>query len=417
MPLKKPCVPVQEYSEAFKRQVVSEYERGLYTKSQLQTRYHIRGHACISKWLIKYGNFTYEKQLSKGRPMKDPQKQKIKELEAALAKKEEELKVFKKFIEIAERELKIEIGKKVWFQSIQEIRANTRLSLESICQLFGYSKQAYYKRKNQSVLRNNDERVIELVLSIRKKMPKIGTRKLYVLLKKDFEKEHLHIGRDQLFKILRSHYLLIPRRHSYFKTTNSRHWMKKYPNIVKEKELECSEKVWVADITYLKTKEKNYYLHLITDAYSKKIVGYELSDNLQTSSTLKALKQAIRNRMYKHSLIHHSDRGLQYCSKEYTAILKKNDILISMTENSDPYENAVAERLNGILKYEFGLVDTFEDFKNLSRQLEQSIYCYNNFRPHFSLNYNIPNQVHMKNNVKLKTYKKQNQNRKIPTLI
>lgn len=248
-------------------------------------------------------------------------------------------------------------------------------------------------------------------------MPKIGTRKLYILLKNDFEKENLHIGRDQLFTILRSNYLLIPRRHSYLKTTNSRHWMKKYPNIVKEKELEHSEKVWVADITYLRTKEKNYYLHLITDAYSKKIVGYELSDNLQACSTLKALKQAIKNRRYKHTLIHHSDRGLQYCSKEYTETLRKSEILISMTENSDPYENAVAERVNGILKYEFGLIDIFEDFKSLSQQLEQSIYYYNNLRPHFSLNYNIPSQVHMKNNVKLKTYKKQNQNRKIPTLI
>lgn len=112
MKLKKVCAPVREYSEAFKRQVVSEYERGLYTKSQLQTRYNIRGHSCIPRWLAKYGNFTYEKQLSKGRPMKDPQKQKIKELETALAKKEEELKVFRKFIEIAERELKIEIIKK-----------------------------------------------------------------------------------------------------------------------------------------------------------------------------------------------------------------------------------------------------------------------------------------------------------------
>lgn len=283
--------------------------------------------------------------------------------------------------------------------------------------MFGYSKQAYYKRQKQPVSTDHETRVIEFVVSIRKKMPKIGTRKLYVLLKNDFEKEEIHVGRDQLFSILRSNYLLIPRRHSYFKTTNSRHWMKKYPNIIKGKELKCSEKVWVADITYLKTKEKNYYLHLITDAYSKKIVGYELSDNLQTSSTLKALKQAIQNRLYKHSLIHHSDRGLQYCSKEYTETLKKSDMLISMTENSDPYENAIAERVNGILKHEFGLIDTFENFKNLSQQLEQAIYCYNNLRPHFSLHYNIPNQVHMKNNVKLKTYKKQNQNRKIPTLI
>ncbi|WP_108721159.1 IS3-like element ISElsp1 family transposase [Elizabethkingia ursingii] len=413
MKLKKSPSPVQEYSEGFKRQVVSEYERGLFTKSQLQTRYNIRGNSCISSWLVKYGNFTYSKQLSKGRPMKDPQKQKIKELEAALAKKEEELKVFRKFIEIAERELKIEIGKKVWFQSIPEIRPYTTLSTEDICRLFGYSKQAYYKRTKQFNSGNNQERIIELVLSIRKKMPRLGTRKLYALLKSDFNKENIHIGRDQLFKILRSNYLLIPRRHSYFKTTNSRHWMKKYPNIIKEKEPEFSEKIWVADITYLKTKERNYYLHLITDAYSKKIVGYELSDNLQTSSTLKALKQAIKSRIYKHPLIHHSDRGLQYCSKEYIEVLKKNDILISMTENSDPYENAVAERVNGILKYEFGLIDTFENFKNLSQQIDQSIYYYNNLRPHFSLNYNIPSQVHINNNVKLKTYKKQNQNRKI----
>jgi transposase InsO family protein len=187
--------------------------------------------------------------------------------------------------------------------------------------------------------------------------------------------------------------------------------MRKYPNLIKEIDINRPEQIWVADITYLRTRDKTYYLHLITDAYSKKIVGYNLSDNLMASSTLQALKMAVINRKYNNNLIHHSDRGLQYCSKEYTQFLSKNKILISMTQNYDPYENAIAERVNGILKEEFGLFEIFEDFDNLKKQVEESILFYNQIRVHLSINMLTPNQAHLQNQIKLKRWKKINRNK------
>lgn len=278
--------------------------------------------------------------------------------------------------------------------------------------MFGYSKQAYYKRKSQLYKSDLDKECLtSLVMSVRQKLPRTGGKKLYFMLKDDFKKNEIKIGRDKLFDFLRDEYLLVPRARRYYKTTNSRHWMRKYPNLIKEVTLNRPEQVWVADITYLRTKDKTHYLHLITDAYSKKIVGYELSDNLMATSTLKALNMAVINREYNNSLIHHSDRGLQYCSKEYTQYLSKNDIQISMTQSYDPYENAIAERVNGILKEEFGLFEIFENFENLKKQVEESIWLYNQIRVHLSINMLTPNQAHLQNQIKLKRWKKINRNK------
>ncbi len=181
------------------------------------------------------------------------------------------------------------------------------------------------------------------------------------------------MGRDYLFSLLRNHGLLIGKRKKYHKTTNSKHWMRKYPNIIKELEIVRPEQVWVADITYLELEDKHQYLHLITDAYSKRIVGYELADNMRATTTIKALQRALNQREYQEKLIHHSDRGLQYSSAIYTKLLLDNKIGISMTEESDPYENAVAERVNGILKDEFGLDKVFTHSAQMKRQVDQSI--------------------------------------------
>lgn len=278
--------------------------------------------------------------------------------------------------------------------------------------MFGYSKQAYYKRKSQLYKSDLDKECLaSLVMSVRQKLPRTGGKKLYFMLKDDFKKHEIKIGRDKLLVFLRDEYLLVPRARRYYKTTNSKHWMRKYPNLIKEVTLNRPEQVWVADITYLRTKDKTHYLHLITDAYSKKIVGYELSDNLMATSTLKALNMAVINRKYNNSLIHHSDRGLQYCSKEYTQYLSKNDIQISMTQSYDPYENAIAERVNGILKEEFGLFEIFENFENLKKQVEESIWLYNQIRVHLSINMLTPNQAHLQNQIKLKRWKKINRNK------
>jgi len=243
-------------------------------------------------------------------------------------------------------------------------------------------------------------------MDVRSKLPYTGGRKLHYMLKNELSGLGIKLGRDGLFRFLREEHLLIKRRRKYLKTTNSKHWMRKYPNKVKELSIVRPEQVWVADITYLKANSKHYYLHLITDAYSKKIVGFELADNMYASTTTNALRKATAQRMYKEPLIHHSDRGLQYCSQEYISVLKENDIEVSMTEQSDPYENAVAERVNGILKNEFGLDDVFENKELMEQQVYQAIALYNQLRPHYSINYLTPNQAHKQRDVKLKTYKR-----------
>lgn len=278
--------------------------------------------------------------------------------------------------------------------------------------MFGYSKQAYYKRKSHQLNSSLDkDHLKSLVMSVRQKLPKTGSKKLYYMLKNDFNKHQIKIGRDKLIDFLREEYLLVHKVKRYYKTTNSRHWMRKYPNLIKEIKLNEPEQVWAADITYLRTKDKTYYLHLITDAYSKKIVGYKLSDNLMACSTLEALKMAVASRKYQNKLIHHSDRGLQYCSKEYTEYLLESNILISMTQCYDPYENAIAERVNGTLKDEFGLFDVFENFLDLKKHVDQSIVYYNQIRVHLSINMLTPNQAHLQNKIKLKTWKKTNRNK------
>lgn len=273
------------------------------------------------------------------------------------------------------------------------------------CALFGISKQAYYKKikvdKEKVQVR---EEAKKTVLELRRQMPRLGTVKLYYLL----ENNGLIPGRDWLFSWLRSQGLLIYKKKRYTITTNSKHWMRKYPNIIKGITINRPEQVWVADITYLDTAEDgNVYLHLVTDAYSKKIMGYELCNNMEAASTLKALEMAIKNRNYKNlPLIHHSDRGLQYCSKLYIDCLAKNNINISMTENGSPYDNAVAERVNGILKEEFGLADQLNNCREATIQVKESIYAYNFLRPHLSCHMLTPKQTHQQEIIKIKTYKK-----------
>lgn len=243
-------------------------------------------------------------------------------------------------------------------------------------------------------------------MRIRCTMPRIGTRKLYFLIKQDLNDLNIKLGRDVLFNFLRAEHLLIKPKRSYIKTTNSKHWMKKYPNLIKDIEVNRPEQLWVSDITYIKTDKGHEYLSLITDAYSKKIMGYELLENLSTAGPLQALELALKNRKYKHELIHHSDRGLQYCSADYVQKLKENNIKISMTENGDPYENAIAERINGILKYEFLIIDGFRDHMQAMKVIAESIGIYNESRPHLSCHMLTPNNAHLQQKMRLKKWKK-----------
>ena len=248
-------------------------------------------------------------------------------------------------------------------------------------------------------------KVIELVKEQRLLMPKIGTRKLYYLLENNLQL--LNVGRDKLFTILRANHLLIKPKRKYHITTNSHHRFRKHKNHIKELEFIRPEQVWVSDITYIGNRKNPSYLALITDAYSKKIMGYNVSNSLNVNGSLSALEMALKKRNYKNEpIIHHSDRGLQYCSNEYQKILDKNDIKPSMTEQYDPYENAIAERINGILKQEFE-IDKYNTILEIKRKLVQnSIEIYNNFRPHLSNYMLTPNQMHKQKTIKIKSYKK-----------
>jgi len=283
------------------------------------------------------------------------------------------------------------------------------------CRLFGYSKQAYYKAQCATEYRRAGyAQAKQAVLTVRRQLPRTGTRKLKFIL----NSQGVTIGRDTLFDLLRADGLLIVKRKKYTVTTNSRHWMRKYPNLAKSLNVHRPEQMWVADITYLDTLEGTMYLHLITDAYSKKVMGYQLCNNMEAASTLKALKMAIRNRKYpKSELIHHSDRGLQYCSRVYTEHLKNHGVGVSMTENSDPYENAIAERINGMLKEEFGLGDRLDSMKQAQQLADQSVEAYNELRPHLSCHYLTPIQMHNQQEIRMRTWKKKGLKTQRPLLL
>jgi len=267
--------------------------------------------------------------------------------------------------------------------------------------LFGISRQAVYQRIIRREKRIKEfEQVKQLVQTIRMEMPRIGTRKLYHLIKTDLNTISVKIGRDGLFDYLRSEHMLVKPKKNYTKTTNSKHWLRKYPNLMMDVKPTRPEQYFVSDITYIKSREKTHYLSLVTDAYSRKIMGYKLSDDMTAENVVKALKMAIKNRITNDKLIHHSDRGLQYCSATYQNELKINNISPSMTDGYDCYQNALAERINGILKQEF-LVHKCNNKKDLEILIKESIETYNTKRPHLSLRMKTPNFVHIKKPEKL----------------
>ena len=235
-------------------------------------------------------------------------------------------------------------------------------------------------------------------------MPKVGTRKLYYLLKNQLRP--LKIGRDKLYRILKANHMLIKPKRSYHITTDSHHRFRKHQNQIKTLEISRPEEVWVSDITYIGNRKNPSYLALITDAYSKRIVGYNVSNSLNVSGSLSALEMALKTRKNKQlPLIHHSDRGLQYCANDYQKLLNENNILPSMTEQYDPYENAIAERINGILKQEFDIDKFNTDLKTKTDLVKNAIKIYNQIRPHLSNYMLTPNQMHIQNKLKRKTYK------------
>ncbi|MDN3594347.1 IS3 family transposase [Zunongwangia endophytica] len=268
-------------------------------------------------------------------------------------------------------------------------------SLSAIIAYFGLKRDAYYKYKHREDQRSEVEnKVVAIVKKRRRSLPREGVRKLTRSLDKEFKNANLKIGRDTLFNILRKHDMLTLRKKYSSRTTNSLHRFYKYKNIIKDVETTRPNQVWVSDITYIRTIKGFCYLALITDMHSRKIVGYDISDSLELKGCVRALNKALYQAKDIDALIHHSDRGIQYCSNVYTQILKRNDIGISMTQENHCYENAMAERVNGILKDEFYLDQTFDSLQHAKRATKNAINLYNEIRLHLSLDYQTPNMVY-----------------------
>jgi transposase InsO family protein len=282
-----------------------------------------------------------------------------------------------------------------------------RLSWEVLCRLFGKTRHAYYdhlwRSQNDSL---KEEIILQLVYQIRSSLPRLGTRKMLFLLQPQLDSHRIQVGRDYLFDLFDAHKLLIRQRKKKAFTTDSRHWMHKYSNLVKGLDIIRPEQLWVSDMTYIRVMNQWGYLSLITDAFSRKIMGYCFRNDMLALGCIGALQMALDNRSYSgQTLIHHSDRGSQYCSNDYVELLGSEKIAISMTERGDPYENALAERINGILKGEFNLYSSSGNFEQTYQKIDSSIKAYNELRPHGSCDYLTPCQAHRQGNVLKKRWK------------
>ena len=282
-----------------------------------------------------------------------------------------------------------------------------------IYQSIGISKQAYSQRLKADLIRDLEkQKVISWVIAYRKKLPKTGTCKLYEHLIPILKENHIKMGRNALNDLLKNRGMLVKKTKRFHITTDSKHFYYKSPNLLTNIEITHSEQVFVSDITYVKTDEGHAYLALVTDAYSRKIMGWSLENNMKVSMVKDALAMADKNCTFKHEyIIHHSDRGIQYCCPDYTQFAENKGFILSTTEQYDPYENAIAERINGILKYEFGLKNTLKSVELAKKLTAEAIILYNNERMHWSLDFKNPQEVHLAYNLQPnKSYKKEHKN-------
>ncbi|SRR5690625_517806 len=269
------------------------------------------------------------------------------------------------------------------------------ISLAVLCSWFGITRQAFYQHKKSAYKEAiQEDIVIELVGKIRASHPRMGGRKLFSMLKQEMEEQGIKMGRDLFFNLLRTNNLLVKKRKCYHKTTNSNHWMRKYPNLISGIEATCPNHILVSDITYWKVRGKHYYISFVTDAFSRKIKGAHVAETMEAVESVGALKMALKDiPLHATGIIHHSDRGSQYCSFEYVKVLKKRGIQISMTENGDPLENAIAERVNGIIKGEYLFDYDIDSLSKARKVLKAVVKLYNEQRPHSSINNLTPNTV------------------------
>lgn len=278
--------------------------------------------------------------------------------------------------------------------------------MSRICRLFGITRQSYYQHNWEiESLETVHLLVLKEVVRLREIHPRMGTRKLCELLEPMMLEHSIKMGRDALYDLLAANSLLVRKRKRSIKTTNSHHWLRKYPNLIRDFSPTSINQLWVSDITYWKIFSQKYlYISLITDAYSRKIIGYHVAETMEAIESVKALQIAMSslNKTNYKTLIHHSDRGMQYCSGKYVKLLQDYGIKISMTENGDPLENAIAERVNGILKEEYLNHYKIESIKEAQDYLSKAVEIYNNMRPHMSIGNFTPSKVHNNHQIKPK---------------
>jgi putative transposase len=280
------------------------------------------------------------------------------------------------------------------------------IGLAKLCGWFGITRQAYYQNNWDGISTTLEEDlVIQRVKEIRKCHRRMGTRKLYEMLQPFMQGHQIKMGRDALFNMLSANHLLVRKRKRRVQTTNSFHWLRKYPNLIRGLVPTAPSQIWVSDITYWKINPgEHLYISLVTDAYSHKIVGYQVAETMEAIQTIEALQMALSALGAEShlNLIHHSDRGIQYCSYAYVRLLKEKGIGISMTENGDPLENAVAERINGTIKDEYLETYTVQTLKEAEELLKTVVDLYNQERPHMSIGNLTPNSIHY-SKTKIKT--------------
>lgn len=277
----------------------------------------------------------------------------------------------------------------------------------SICRLFGITRQAYYQHAWEAEdLQTSQSLILKEVRYIRQNHPQLGTRKLYTLIEPFLIEHNIKIGRDALFDLLAANKLLVRKRKRRIQTTHSLHWLRKYPNLIKDIIPNRSNQIWVSDITYWKIATgQHLYISLVTDAYSRKIVGYNVAETMEAVESVKALQMALSalgGADRPLQLTHHSDRGIQYCSNKYVKLLQDYNAAISMTENGDPLENAIAERINGILKEEYLNHHQTSNITEAKKQLVKAIGLYNEHRPHMSIGNHTPQKIHQDKQTQVK---------------
>lgn len=294
------------------------------------------------------------------------------------------------------------------------------IGLAKLCGWFGITRQAYYQYGWKEIdVSIQEDILLREVLKIRENHKRMGTRKLYQKLQPFMLEHQIKLGRDGLFDLLSSNHMLVRKRKRRIQTTQSNHWLRKYTNLIHDFIPSAPNQLWVSDITYWKINGSNVYISFITDAFSRKVVGYHVAQTMEAIETIEALRMALsglpRRPESRSNLIHHSDRGVQYCSHDYVKLLQDYRIQISMTENGDPLENAIAERLNGILKDEYLNESNVESIENARVILSNAVHLYNEDRPHMSIANKYPSQVHqqsLKTDRLWKNYYKKN-----PTIV